>query len=110
MNDLKVRKATEKIFLEKKDKKLSKKEQKSLKIEILEKVSALATAGFGLVAALAWNDAIKKLFTQIFPQPGGNIVVLFVYAAVITIIVVIITVYLGRAINFIKSGRKKEKN
>ena len=38
----------------------------SLKIEILDKISALVTADFGLVAALAWNDAIKAVFKEIF--------------------------------------------
>ena len=33
----------------------------SIKQEILDKIAALVTAAFGLVAALAWNDAIKLL-------------------------------------------------
>jgi len=33
-----------------------------LKAEVIEKISALVIADFGLVAALAWNDAIKALF------------------------------------------------
>jgi len=35
-----------------------------LKYEVLDKMSALITAAFGLVAALAWNDAIKSLFAE----------------------------------------------
>jgi hypothetical protein len=34
--------------------------------EILDKMAALITAAFGLVAALAWNDAIKAVFKEIF--------------------------------------------
>jgi hypothetical protein len=38
----------------------------SLKKEILDKFAALVTAAFGLVAALAWNDAIKAVFKEVF--------------------------------------------
>ena len=34
----------------------------TLKQEVMDKISALVTAAFGLVAALAWNDAIKAVF------------------------------------------------
>ena len=54
-------------------KKSTKQEKKDLKIEVLQKISSLATAGFGLVAALAWNDAIKAIFAQVFPAPAENI-------------------------------------
>ena len=37
-----------------------------LKQEILDKIAALVTAAFGLVAALAWNDAIKAIFKEVF--------------------------------------------
>ena len=33
-----------------------------MKKAVMEKLIALVTAAFGLVAALAWNDAIKALF------------------------------------------------
>ena len=84
-------------------------EKKDLKIEILEKVSTLATAGFGLVAALAWNDAIKAIFAQVFPRPGDNILALLAYALVITILVVIITIQLGRAVNLAKKQLENQK-
>src|SRR5206468_2134081 len=37
--------------------------------EVTEKMSALATAAFGLVAALAWNNAIQSIFKRVYPQP-----------------------------------------
>lgn len=77
-------------------------EQKNLKVEILEQVASLATAGFGLVAALAWNEAIKALFATFFPQPGGNVIALVIYALFITILVVFVTTRLGRAVNVAK--------
>lgn len=76
-------------------------QRKSLKIEILEKMSSLATAGFGLVAALAWNDAIKSAFALIFPKTG-NLIAQFIYAIIITVIVVFITLRLSKLIDLTK--------
>ncbi len=76
-------------------------EEKSVKVEILEKMSDLATAGFGLVAALAWNEAIKTLFEAIFPK-AGNIIAQFVYAAIVTMIVVLVTLRLGKLTDLAK--------
>jgi hypothetical protein len=56
---------------------------------------ALASAAFGVVAALAWNSAITALVKQIFGT-GGQIVSLFIYAIIITIIAVIVMVNLGK--------------
>ena len=54
-------------------------------------------AAFGLVAGLAWNYAIKALIETIYPQgASGGITAKFIYAAVITVIVVIVTNYLLR--------------
>ncbi len=76
---------------------------KKLRLEILEKMSALITAGFGIVAALAWNSAIQDLFKKvnIFGKPDG-LVVKFIYAAVITVIVVLVTFAVSRSVNKIK--------
>jgi len=76
--------------------------QPSLKVEVLTKIIDLATAGFGLVAALAWNEAIKAIFDVIFPH-AGNLVAKLVYALVVTIIVVFITLRLGKLLNLAKS-------
>ena len=74
---------------------------KNLKLEILEKISTLVTAGLGLVAALAWNNAIKKLFEVIFGKQS-ELVAMFGYAVIVTIIVVLVTIKLGRAVSKIK--------
>lgn len=69
--------------------------KESLRKEILEKLTTLATAGFGLVAALAWNDAIQSLFKEVFGVQSG-IWAKFIYAMLITVVVVLITTQLGR--------------
>ncbi|MBI2551844.1 hypothetical protein HYW17_00895 [Candidatus Uhrbacteria bacterium] len=58
-------------------------------------------AGFGLVAALAWNDAIQSLFTTIFPT-ASNVVAKFVYAGLITVLVVLVTTRLARLADRLK--------
>ena len=68
----------------------------SFKTEVIEKIAALVTAAFGLVAALAWNGAIQELFKLIFGEQS-TLVAMFVYAVVVTIIAVIAVVLIGRA-------------
>jgi len=60
----------------------------------------LATSGFGLVAALAWNNAIQEAVTMYIKPyfPGGGFISLFVYAVIVTVIAVIVTVNLSRLV------------
>lgn len=77
--------------------------KKQLRLEILEKLSTLATAGFGLVAALAWNSAIQDLFKRInIFGAQDSILAKFVYAGLVTVVVVVITFSISRSINKIK--------
>jgi len=66
--------------------------------EVQERTIGYLTAALGLVAGLAWNDAVKALIEYIFPLAQGTIVAKFLYAAVATAIVAIITMYLARLI------------
>ena len=61
----------------------------------LQTMIALASAAFGVVAALAWNSAITALVRQIFGT-GGQIISLFIYAILITIVAVIVMVNLAQ--------------
>jgi hypothetical protein len=70
--------------------------------EVIEKIAALATAAFGLVAALAWNGAIQAIFKKVFGSAEG-IGPMLVYAIVITIIAVIVTLWIGKASEKAKS-------
>lgn len=72
------------------------KEKISLKEEIRGKLLSYMTAAFGLVAGLAWNDAIKSLIEFIFPLERNTVLVKFFYAVLITFAVVLISVYLLR--------------
>lgn len=81
---------------------------RSLKIEILEKMNTLATAGLGLVAALAWNDAIQSLFNKFLHESSG-LWAKFVYAIIITAIIVLITYNLSKVINKLEGNKDEER-
>ena len=63
---------------------------KETKKEVREKMLTLILAGFGLVAALAWNDAIQTLFKVFFPKSEG-VIGKIIYAIIVTIVVVLIS-------------------
>jgi len=67
-----------------------------MKAEIMDKIAALVTAAFGLVAALAWNGAIRAIFEVVFGS-ADNITAMLIYAVVVTIIAVLVTIWIARA-------------
>lgn len=73
--------------------KLSKEE---LKLEIRKQVSTYIIAAFSLVAGLAWNEAIKSLIEYFLPASNGTLLAKLVYAVVITLVVVIVSIYFVR--------------
>ncbi len=56
---------------------------------------ALATAAFGLIAALAWNKFITDLIA-LFLKPGAGIWAELAYAVIITVIATIVIQTLGK--------------
>ena len=65
--------------------------------EVVATMISLASAAFGVVAALAWNTAITQAFAEAFGKNvAGRLSALFVYAVVVTLIGVIVIVLLGR--------------
>ena len=63
---------------------------------LLQTMITLASASLGLVAALAWNEAIKALIRQVLGE-DDSLVGLFVYALLATLIAVVSLLVLGRA-------------
>lgn len=66
-----------------------------MKKQVVEKLAALITAAFGLVAALAWNGAIQVIFKEVFGEQS-TIVAMITYAVIVTIVAVIATVWVGK--------------
>ncbi|MFH0930230.1 MAG: DUF5654 family protein [Candidatus Moraniibacteriota bacterium] len=88
------------------EKKLTKAEEQKLHVFFVEKVITLMTGAMGLVAALAWNDAIRKLFERVFGTQGsGDVTAMFIYAGIVTAAVVLVTYRLTRF-----AERMKKKN
>ena len=75
------------------------KESKKLHLEVVKQMVTLSTAGFGLVAALAWNEAIQAFVKQYIDQyisVGSGIISRFIYAIIITAIAVLVTYQLTK--------------
>jgi hypothetical protein len=68
-----------------------------MKAEVMDKIAALLTAAFGLVAALAWNGAIRAIFEAIFGS-ADNITAMLIYAVVVTIIAILVTIWIARSV------------
>lgn len=68
----------------------------NLKEEIKGQTTGYIVAALGLVAGLAWNEAIKALIDHLFPLSQNSLLAKFVYAILVTILVVIVTSYVVR--------------
>ena len=62
---------------------------------IMETILALITTAFAFVAGEAWNSAIQA-FIESFIGSGDAIPSLFIYAIIVTVIAVIVTVLIAR--------------
>ncbi len=69
-----------------------------IRLEAREKIIGYVLAGFGLVAALAWNEAIKSFIDTFFHFSNGSLIAKFVYAIILTLVIVIISMYLSKLI------------
>lgn len=61
---------------------------------MVQTMIALASASLGLVAALAWNEAIKATLALL--DLGDDLVGLYTYAIVATLVAILVLVYLGK--------------
>lgn len=90
---------------------LSEKEENKLYIEIVRQMLTLATAGFGLVAALAWNSLIQSLvanYIKIWLPEFGETLTLLIYAVIVTILAVIVTLQLSKLLRRLEKKDEKK--
>ena len=73
-------------------------EAERLQREMRQRTIGYITAGFGVVAGLAWNDAISSLIAYLFPLSTNTILAKFIYAIGVTIIVVFVSLSVSRAL------------
>ncbi len=78
------------------------KKQKHLHRELIRQMITLSTSGFGLVAALAWNEAIQtfvKQYVDRYLPSGSGVFPRLFYAVLITVLAVFITYQLSKIIS-----------
>ena len=63
---------------------------------LLQTMITLASASLGLVAALAWNEAIKAAIKKVLGQ-GDSLAALYIYAILATVIAVVVVTALANA-------------
>lgn len=87
--------------------------EKKLHIEVVRQMLTLATSGFGLVAALAWNSLVQEFVNNYIkkwlPQ-GSGIISLFLYAVLITALAVFVTVQLSQFVQKLENLETKHNN
>lgn len=74
-------------------------EERSFRKELFGQLVTLATSGFGLVTALAWNETVQafvKDYVEKYYPAGSGVLSKFLYAILITFLAVIITYQLSR--------------
>ncbi|KKP88393.1 MAG: hypothetical protein UR93_C0015G0023 [Berkelbacteria bacterium GW2011_GWA2_35_9] len=76
--------------------------------EYFKTISTMLTTAFGLVAALAWNEMVKKFISE-YITPGEGMKSQLIYALFVTTLAVIIAVWLGSiAKKFDEEEEKKD--
>ena len=88
--------------------KSKKEDSKKLHVEVVKQMLTLATSGFGLVAALAWNSVIQELVNSYLKEwvPGSGLFSLFIYAIVVTVLAVVVTLQLSKLLKSLTSNDK----
>jgi Family of unknown function (DUF5654) len=71
-------------------------EANKMKAKAKEQAAGYILAAIGLVAGLAWNDAMKALIDYFFPGGQSGILPKFLYAIIITLLVVVAATYISR--------------
>lgn len=75
------------------------KKAQNYQLTVIEQMLKLATNAFGLVAALAWNNVIKEL-VDVYLKPligkESGLISLLIYAVIITVLAVTVTLQLSR--------------
>lgn len=66
--------------------------------ELIKELVTLSTSGFGLVAALAWNETIQQVVKDLIEPriPGSGLLSKLIYAVIITVLAVLITYQLSK--------------
>lgn len=73
--------------------------------EYFKTVATMMSSAFGLVAALAWNDFVKSVIDR-YISPGSGVISQFIYAVIVTTLLVIVTIEMGKISEKLKEDDK----
>lgn len=88
--------------------KKTKEEIRKTQLAVLKQMVKLATSGFGLVAALAWNNVIKELvdnYVKKYLTKETGLLSLFIYAIIVTFLAVLITLQLSKLVEKLEENK-----
>lgn len=88
------------------------KNTKDLPLAVVKQMVSLATSGFGLVAALAWNEFVKETintFVKPYLPEGSKVISLFLYAIIVTALAVLVTLQLTKLQQSLEKGLNNNK-
>ena len=74
----------------------------SVRTVLADQTLAYVTAALSLIAGLAWNDAVKALIDYLFPLTRDSVLAQFLYAILMTMVVVLLTLLLRRVFGLVK--------
>lgn len=90
----------------------SPKSAKELPQAVVTQMLALATSGFGLVAALAWNEVVKETvnaYIRPWLPDGAGLISLLLYAVLVTVLAVMVTLQLTKLQEIFKREERTAK-
>ncbi len=89
----------------------TKKKKQKLQLTILRQMATLATGGFGLVAALAWNNLIQEVvnnYIKKYLDVGSGLISLLIWALLITVLAVFVAVQLSTLIEKLEEQQEND--
>lgn len=84
-----------------------KNESAEVKKEVKKQLLTYIAASLGLVAGLAWNEAIKALIEYFFPAAQNTVLAKFLYAIGVTLLIVLVSYYLTKLMKTDEKGNEK---
>lgn len=91
-------------------KKRLQKEVTDINREIRDRTAGYIVTALGLVAGLAWNNAIQGFIEYFFPpNKSGSVWAKFIYAVVLTLIVAFVSFYVVKILRGKDSGEDAAK-
>lgn len=78
----------------------------SIRREMEKKAVTFIFASLGVITGLAWNDAFQAFIKQNLHLDTNSTEAKFLYAALLTIVVVVATVLIGRLFESIEENKK----